>query len=162
MARRELEVDEDPRYSRREAVAERIGWIVILAVVVAGALGLFANGPVSHRTARNGEVEVHHQRFARNQGRTTVEVRVDAAAIEGGEVVVAVPQRFLEAYEVEEIFPEPASVRVDVGDVELVFEVGDGTELRAALHLRPERVGRQRGAVTVGDVAVAFRQFVHP
>lgn len=162
MAPRELEVDEDPRFSRREAVAERVGWIVILAVVVAGALGLFANGPLSHRTAARGAIEVHHQRFARNQGRTTIEVEVGPTAAEEGEVVVAVPQSFLDAYEVEEVFPEPASVRSALDTVELVFEVGAGAELRAVLHLRPERTGRQRGAITVGDDTVELRQFVHP
>ncbi|MBW3650671.1 MAG: hypothetical protein KY458_08910 [Actinobacteria bacterium] len=160
----ELELEESPRFAQREALAERLGWLVMAAVVVAAALGLFANGPLSHRTVASDEVSLRYQRFGRSQGRTTLEVEAPAGAAIDGKIEVWVAQQFLESYEVEEVRPEPEATSTSNGGVVFSFALdGDDTALKATLTLRPEQTGRHRGAVAVASGRPAtFTQFVYP
>lgn len=107
---------------------------------------------------------MQYQRFGRNQGRTTLRVEADRAAVTDGNVEIWVAQGFLEAYDVEDVTPEPESTSTRAGGVVLASPVeGSDTSLKATLSLRPQRTGRHRGAVAVDDGRPAvFTQFVYP
>lgn len=159
-----LDIHDNERFAKRESFAERVGWLVMAVVVVAALLGLFANGPLSHRTVESDGVTVGYQRFARNQGHTTLEVEAQATAASQGNVEVWVSQRFLESYHLEEVRPDPESTTTRSGGLVFAFPVeGTDTPVKATFSLRPEHAGRHHGEVAVGDGRPAtFTQLVYP
>ena len=159
---RDLELDDRGRFGEREATAERVGWLVMVLVLVAAALGLFGNGPISHRRSSSDDLTVRYQRFARSQGNTSVEVEARAAG-SAGTVDVWMAEDFLDAYDVETVQPPPRSTSTRAGGVVFSFATEGGAAVKVTFTLQPEDVGRQHGAVAVGDGRPAtFTQFVYP
>jgi hypothetical protein len=120
---RALELEDSERFAKGEATAERVGWLVMALVVLAAGLGLFANGPLSHRTIESDSATVSYQRLGRNQGRTSLEVAAQPSGVTEGKVVISVSQDFLESYEVENVSPEPESTSTRAGAVAFSFAV---------------------------------------
>ncbi|HEX2043945.1 MAG TPA: hypothetical protein VHF24_15045 [Acidimicrobiales bacterium] len=86
-------------------------------VVVTAVLGFFGNRPLSHRRLRSDNATVRYQRFGRVDGRTSVRVEATPTAVTGGNVEIWVAQDFLEAYDVEDVTPEPSSTSTRAGGV---------------------------------------------
>lgn len=161
---RELQVSDSERFSRGEAIGERIGWLLMAVAVAAAVLGLFANGPLSHRRVESDDLSVQYQRFARNQGFTSLEVEAQPTAASEGKVEVWVDQEFLESYDLEQVRPEPESTSTRAGGVVFAFAVdGNDTPVKAKFNLQPQHSGPHRAAVAVGGGRPArFTQFVYP
>lgn len=161
---RDLDIEDDEQFARREALAERVGWVLVALALLAALLGLFANGPLSHRSVESDNVLVRYQRFGRNQGNTSLEVEARATAATDGKVEVWVSQTFLESYDLEDVSPEPESTTTRSGGLVFAFPVeGTDTPVRVTFSLRPEHSGRHHGAVAVADGRPAtFSQFVYP
>jgi hypothetical protein len=159
-----LELDESQRFAEREATAERVGRLLMAAIMITAVLGLFANGPLSHRDAESDNVKLRYQRFGRNQGRTSLEVEAQPTAATEGTVQVWVAQDFLDSYDVEDVQPEPETTTTRSGGIVFSFPVeGTDTAVKATVSLRPRQTGRHRGALAVGDGRpVVFTQFVYP
>jgi len=67
-----LEIVQDMTFQRRAWVVQRIAWVVMLLIVVAAVLGLFATGPLSGTTAKtdDGVLTIEYGRFARHDAQT--------------------------------------------------------------------------------------------
>lgn len=161
---RDLDIEDSERFAQKEAFAERVGWVAMALVVAAALAGLFANGPMSHRSTESDNVSVRYQRFARNQGQTALDVEAQPAAATEGKVEIWVDQDFLESYDLESVVPDPKSITTRSGGLVFAFPVeGTDTAVKATFTLQPEHSGRHHGAVAVGDGRPArFNQFVYP
>lgn len=159
-----LLLDEDPRFEKREWRFERVGWLALAVIAAAALAGFFGNGPLSHASVSGPNLEVGYQRYARNQGATSLEVAVAPAAFAGGEAEVWLSGAVMRSYEVDRVRPQPATTRNRDGGVAYVFETTDEeSALEATFTLRPDDIGRQRGAVAAGrGRPVEFAQFVYP
>jgi len=67
---------QEPGRRRRAHAAQLAGWAVVAALLVAGLAGLAGPGPLSTATASAPLVVVSYERFARQQGVTTLDVTV--------------------------------------------------------------------------------------
>jgi hypothetical protein len=162
----DLEIDEDPAFERRSQRAERIGTWLMVAVLVAAALGLLGSGPLSHATARAGDTTLHYQRFSRYESSEALVLHLPRPVPPAREVRVWVDRAYLEGSRLETVLPPP--VRVEAAADRLVFVLAvaePGGPLTVRFNLQPERVGVVHGRIGVEGPtgpALAFRQLVFP
>jgi hypothetical protein len=163
---RDLEIDQDLAFESRSLWVERIGLVVLVALVIAAGLGLLGSGPLSHATARADGLTVDYQRFSRYQTSETLTLRLDAKATGAPEVRVWLDRPYIDGSRLESVVPPPVRAEGAPDRLILVFAVADpGQPLTVSLTLQPERIGSVRAAAGLeGPTAtgVAFRQLVFP
>jgi hypothetical protein len=168
----DLDVAQDPAFTRREWMVQRVAWAASLLVLLAALCGLLGDGPASRASVSAGELRVEYERFTRRLATADLVVRVgdtSADAERRGH-----PERrgvwldadYVEAVEVQRVTPTPGQV-VSSGDrVVYLFVVETGPEAKApsvAFALRPRRAGMQHARVGLVDgPAVTLRQVVYP
>jgi hypothetical protein len=147
-----LEIKHDLEFQRAEWRFQLIGWWGLGAFVLAAALGVFGKGPLSH--ARAGEpgsaLWIEYDRFVRVGMSSRIVVR--AAAPPAGLQLHLNPE-FLEAYRLEQVTPEPASIDTRAAGIDLRFaSTGSGTgTFTIFIDVEPLGAGRQTTTVTSGD-----------
>lgn len=154
-------------YKRREWRVQRVGWVLMLAVTLAAAAGLFGVGPISDATAgaEGSALHVRYDRFTRMKAPTALEVFVTAGPADEGEAAVWFDRDFLSRLRVQAIVPEPQDVSVSPDRVTYTFLVDADTAgvLQVTFHVKPEHFGRHGGRMGVpGGPEVELSQFVYP
>lgn len=159
-------VEPDDAFSRRQAVAQRVGQLLLVVVVLAALVGVFGDGPVStaQRTTASGALTAEYQRFARHQGQSSLHVHVAPAAVEQGTATVVLAEDYVTANEVEQVSPQPDAVTAVPGGLAYVFDVdGRSTSLDVRFDVRPDDVGLLRFGVGVdGDEPLQLWQLIYP
>jgi uncharacterized membrane protein YtjA (UPF0391 family) len=159
-----LEISEDMNFQRKEWTAERWGWVFMLIVIIAALLGLFGQGPLSSASAESGVMQVRYNRFERLLAPTQLTVRLDQDSAENGEIRLQVDQSLMQAYTVENIFPDPESVEVSPNQYIYVFKTAQGGRPPDILfNLQPNRLGPASGQIGLENgQAVRLSQFIYP
>ena len=162
-----LQVDQDLAYQRRQWVAERVGWALMLLIVLAALAGLLGPGPLNDAEAgQPGDpLYVQYHRFPRHASPgQLMKLHLGPQATAGGDVRVWVGREYLDGFRVEKVVPEPE--RVEAGPDRLVYvfrlhEPGKGVVVRFLME--PDAFGRQHARVgLVGGPELSFGQFVYP
>jgi hypothetical protein len=161
-----LELHEDMRFQKREWIAERIGWCIVIALLTAMGLGLFGgNGPVVDAQAGDvgGAFWIRYERFARWQTSTTLEVRVRLDGTPGRKRLV-ISNRYLQDMLIRGMTPGPESVEEIADDTVFVFShSGQSALLVVRFDFEPDRPGLKKARFAIeGGPEVRFRQFVYP
>jgi hypothetical protein len=154
-----LAVDRPEVFLRRERAAQKLGVVLLALFVLAGAAGLFGNGPLSHAMVTSGAVSVTFERFTRQTLRTALEVAADAP-MTGAPIEIRVGREFLSAIDVLETRPFDALKRLDADAA--IFEVpSSGGKAFLQLQYEPTRAGLLQTDVSVGAQSTAHvRQIV--
>jgi hypothetical protein len=159
-----LQIDQDLRFQRREWIFERTGWVLLAAGIAASACGLFGSGPLANASAvepRSG-LRIEYPRFLRRQSpeRMTIHLPLDG---EAREARLWIDSRLLEAFELQQITPEPERVEAGPDGSTLVFTAAAGGETVITLDVEYEAWGRLRGHIgrSSGE-ALELRQLVYP
>ena len=162
-----LQISEDMRFQRRSWVAERIAWMVMVAVLIAALLGLFSTGLLSSAEARDeaGLVRVEYQRFLRHLAPTTIRVRIAPDAGASDTVSLRVGRSFARAMQIEQIRPEPQQALTDKDGLILVFRMGEaGGPGLIHFSIKPNEPARiVRGEIgLLGRQPARLTQFIYP
>lgn len=153
-------------WQRRTWAIQRIGWGAMGVLVLTALTGVFGNGPVSWRQARDpgGLVRIEYERFQRQFSEFTLQVDIEPEATTGDAVTLRVSGGFLDAVEVKGIVPEPREARSLGADVEYVIPVAQPRQaatIRFALNMR--EVGSHTAEIGLsGREPARFTQFVYP
>lgn len=158
----DLHLHEDLAHERLEWKLQRIGWVVILLLLIAALLGLFAHGPLSDTMTVAGDVRVAHHRWERYEAPTRYDITVAPSQVGDGRLRVRLGAGFVERVDVERIEPEPLATRADGDALVHVFAVEPGRQTRLRIHFRPRRFGTLPVRMRVQGQPVAFTQFVYP
>lgn len=163
---RTVELDEELRFQRRDWIGQRVGWIVMAAIIATALTGVLGRGgPLSHATTgAAGVLEVEYPRFARHGGSDQLRVRAGERVLGRTELHLAVSSEYLRGFEVRRITPEPERV---IGHAEaLVFvfpRAPAARELEVSFELQPGPTGRHAGALRAGsEHAVRLNTFTWP
>jgi len=89
-------------------IVQRIGWVLVLLLLVLAALGLFGTGLLSHKQLQSGGNAIAYERFARYEANTALRF---TAMHHNGEVMVQLPQQYLQHFTIESVIPEPQQVQ---------------------------------------------------
>ncbi|MNO45597.1 hypothetical protein D3C76_358660 [compost metagenome] len=160
---RQQPVEEDMPMQQRVWRFERVGWYVLLLIVLLALAGLFGNGPLSdaQMTSADGRVQVEYQRLSRSG--TTDNLRITVRGSPGQPVKVLLGGTLLTEASIETMQPEP-QVSLSQGKA-LLLQLGTSEDGIATLYLtlRSEHVGTLDGVVRVGaGSAVHFSTFLFP
>jgi hypothetical protein len=160
-----LQLAEHAKSQHREGKADRIGWILMLLIVMAALLGFFGNGPigVANTVDEEGNLVVEYNRFGRYGADLTLRVQVRKAAASQGEFQVWVSNEYLDGVKIDDISPAPDAAEALDGGILYRFLIEEG-DLNASLDLTGDSIGSLRGSVGLGGptTAVHFTQFLYP
>ena len=87
----DIDIGQDLEFQRRMWVAQRIGWLTMLVVVIVGLVGFVGHGPLtggSTGSAANG-LEIDYARFARHRSDTRLVFTIHPRMIENGQVMLS-------------------------------------------------------------------------
>lgn len=163
---RDLESPQALRTQRIEWIAERLGWLLIAAVVLAGLLGLLGRGPLSHtrRTSSDGAIVVEYHALERYHAPTQLLVRLRDEARASPQVRLAVSRRFADATTEESIVPRPILVESRGDELIYTLRISDIDEQGAILiRYEHDTFGSLPYHVRIdGQSEVPVSQFVFP
>jgi hypothetical protein len=161
-----LSLDEDLPFQRKQWRAERIGWLVLgalIAYALAGGLG--GGGPLSTAEAvsTDGAVRVHYEKFARQLTPISIEITATQAP-DGRDVQLHLSGNYLRSMAVRSVAPEPRASRATDSGYLFTFERLPGVvEAKIELQVEPQKIGTIEGWLVVNNgERLAIKQFVFP
>ena len=147
-----------------EANVRRIGFFLLLFIVLAALSGLFSRGHFSHAERSNADntLRVGYERFNRQQSDVDMEISTTAAS--GETLTVTLGGDFMRAFKIDTLQPQPD--RAWSQGENLVLEYKPHSLPSSAtlwLGLLPQRPGSSTSTVTVNNgPALSFWQFTWP
>jgi hypothetical protein len=161
-----LEIGQELDFQRQEWRVQRIGWVVMALIVLAGLLGLTGNGVLARATVSDPAelLRLEYARLDRVQTPTTLTVLIAGDAVVAEQVEVWVDREYLRGILIETIVPEPQEVRSAADGLLYVFAVDEPEEpLTVSFDVRHTGFGAKSGRVALVDgPALDFGQFVYP
>ncbi|MEO1968396.1 MAG: hypothetical protein ABGW87_06750 [Sphingomonadaceae bacterium] len=104
-----VDVSVDPVQQEYMWVASRVGWIIMLLIVVAAFLGFTGSGGVfAHQSVGIGQAHADIPRVSRWAATDYLTVRFESRLSKT--ITVLIPQRFLTTFTIEAVSPQPSSV----------------------------------------------------
>lgn len=157
----------DIDFQRKEWTVQRIGWAVMLLIVVLAVLGLLgSSGPLARaeRETADGSLEVSYLRLDHHHGEGDLTVEVAPEFVENGEIRVWIDRDFASRLAINRVVPEPESVEIEPERVVYIFAVGDqSSPLTVAFAYEHDGFWLEKGRLgLVNGEAVELTQFVFP
>ncbi len=160
-----LEDSQVLRYQRREWIAEWIGWLLLIGILLAALLGLLGPGPLSdvQIMTTDGRLEVKYDRFVHAESPGELRVRIQLAT-GGSKVVVQLDRSFTELAVLEDVSPQPERVELAHGGLKYHFAVSPQTpEASIVFRYRFNSFGRLKHTVSLSnETAVEVGQLIFP
>jgi hypothetical protein len=161
-----LDIGQDLDFQRKEWRVQRIGWVVMALIALAGLVGLTGNGVLARATAGDlaGPLRLEYSRFDRMQSPSTLEVQIAGDAVNGEQIELWVARDYIQGVLIEKIVPEPQEVRGAADGLRYVFAVDEpGQPVTVSFDLRHTSFGAKSGRVALADgPALEFGQLVYP
>ena len=152
-----LELEDEIKLHQTGWNIQRVGWAVILLLLVASALGLFGSGLLSSKALSDNGNTVTFEKIARFE--SPMHLRVYAKS-NNGHIVVSIPQSYLKEIELDKIVPEPVSQRLENELAIFTFEATDLSLID--FFLIPEKAGQVKAVIRVNDSDFSISHFIYP
>lgn len=153
----------DAEYQERQWRYQRIGWVVIAALLVAALAGLFGRGPLSRGHTESRSLRLEYPRITRMEAPATFEFELmDSGS--GRDLALWLDQSFLEAFEITRTVP---AARLEIaGPLGATFRFPPGAA-PGARRITVLAESRKAGSIAAraaagGAPPVTFRAFVLP
>jgi hypothetical protein len=163
MAEESLQAEQNLAHQQREWLVERVGWIVMLLLILAAAAGLFGNGVLSRASVSDGkQMTIEYERFAHYLTPTSFKVHMRTTS-KDKDIQLRINSDFLHGVKLEKVVPEP--IRVETGDKWLSyhFPVNTAGEVTIKFDVTPETVGKLSAVITAASEAqLSFNQLIYP
>lgn len=155
-----LDLHPDRKLEERWWQIERVGWLVMLAIVIAALLGLTGRGgPLATAEASAGSATIVYPRVSRWQTASDLSVEFPAGKAGKGEVLIPAP--FASQFAVESVAPEPSSVTATPEGMLYEFDLEGGAQpTRARFSLRASKPTLWTTARTDHPAAPAAMSFI--
>lgn len=159
----QLQVDQDLKFEKAEWKAERVGWIVMAILLLAGLAGLLGPGPLSARVAGDpaSRLWIEYNKFERRESPCKVILHVTPGSTTSR---IRFSQDFVRNVQIEHVDPEPERTEAAIDGYSFPFAFRDTrTESVVTVYYRPDKIGTLDTEVTVENgPSVRFSQIVYP
>ncbi|MDQ2656315.1 MAG: hypothetical protein M3Y60_02760 [Bacteroidota bacterium] len=154
-----LEIDEDIDLHETGWIIQRIGWGLMLLVLILATLGLFGNGLLSEIKLVAGNTTVLYHKFLRSEADTEMEVVTHDV---GGKVRIVLSPDFIDLYKFDRITPEPSSQKVENGYTILEFPAKGQARLVFFFSIREGMRGRIHNTISVNNTDFELNHYIYP
>jgi hypothetical protein len=143
-------------------IGQRLGWMLLLFVILAAVAGGFGDGPLSHASfSAPGGLRVDYERIVRQRAPTQIRILVPSAEMASGAVAVDVSS--LPASERLVPFPAPLHERATAGGTRFEIATRGQGPFEISLRNVPRSPGRREIRLGIGLAEpIAIRQLVLP
>lgn len=152
-----IELDEKIDYHIKGWKIQRVSWVIIIALMLAAALGVFGEGAVSKRSVDLGNAQVRYDRFFRYEAEMMLQFMISESADSS---LISFSQDYIKNFRIEQIVPEPKENYIQSGKVYYVFS--GRAPMNIAFYMVPEKPGSLHGEVAVNDARFDLSQFIYP
>ena len=160
---REHPIQEDMAYQLKVWRFERVGWYVLVLVMLMGLLGVFSRGLVSSRDVLSGDgkLRVEYEMFHRNGSTNSMKISVSATPNSAVELDLA--GQFLDGFSIETLQPAPLHSRSFSQGIKLWVSTDLDGQATLYITLRGDGLGFFRSHITSpGTKGVRLDQFIFP
>jgi hypothetical protein len=160
---RSYPIREDMAYQLKVWRFERVGWYVLVLVVVLGLVGVFSRGLISSRdvSSDDGKIRVEYEMFHRNGSTNPMKISVHATP--DSTVELALAGQLLEGFSIETLQPEPLRSRSSSQGIKLWLQTDLDGQATLYLTLRGDGLGFFRSQIaSPGTHGVKLEQFIFP
>jgi hypothetical protein len=154
----DLEIEEHLELHERGWRTQRVGWFIILALVVLAGLGIFGQGIASKRTVTREGTKVEYERFFRHEA--PMKLRVELSNTAGNQPVISFPGQYLKYFKIESIVPESKEVKIEGGQVHYLFDATP--PLQVVFYLIPQQIGNIEGTLQTNNHSIPLTHFIYP
>lgn len=153
-----MEIDESLELHIKAWKLQPFAWTLIGLFVLAGLMGFFGTGPVSHAIQKQGGTTIDYERFYR----TAMEMKLTITDDGGSpETVVKFPISYISSFTVVSVIPEPVETSVSEGEISYVFKT-EGHSHRIVFYLEPQETGKVSGDLSVNENKLHLSQIIYP
>jgi hypothetical protein len=153
----DLEINEHVDSHKQGFKIQKVGIILILAMVLLAALGLFGDGVLSKASSSSPSAKIDYQKFYRFEAR--MELKIELLQFENSNVV-SFTKDYLKEFEIESINPTPESTNFKGNTSQFVFN-GPGNGI-ITFFLIPKKVGSIEGELLVNTDRFRINHFIYP
>ena len=148
-------------FQRREWAVQRLGWTLMGLIILAGALGLFGDGPLAQRTRSNVSLQFDFDWLARRDAQTTWKLWPRTQPVDGL-YRVGLDANWAQHFRIHSVQPQLKTARLVDGFWVYEFEAR-GNSAPIVFNVEPTRLGTLAGSVRLdGGPALAVTQFIYP
>lgn len=144
----ELAIGFDPGFESKWGIAERISWVVMVALVAAGLCGFFGRGPWSKRTVNDPDagITVEYEKMMRYKTPAMLVVRFHPDAAQEQHLVLHIGKNLVQRLGEQRVIPQPAGSTPEKDGISCVFPMSaaGGRISQVSFALQPDFVGRTR------------------
>ncbi|AVE03650.1 hypothetical protein FEM54_20975 [Pseudomonas edaphica] len=163
MKSRNRPLREDMAYQLKVWRFERVGWYVLVLILVMALGGVFSRGLLSSRDVRSddGKVRVEYEMFHRNG--STNSMKITLIERPNSPVELELAGQLLEGFSIETLQPEPLRSRSSSQGMKLWMQTDADGQATLYITLRGDAVGLFRSQITSsGTRSVRLVQFIFP
>jgi hypothetical protein len=166
-ARGKLQVDEDELFQHRTWIVQRVGWTLLLAVLIASALGGLGPGLLGRSTAGSPETGlwIEYERIGRRDSPTSIALHIERRLVAGDRLHLVLGGDYLRGAELESLLPRPSGGGAAPQGGVLAFDLHGGGEgmLRFALQVKFTEAGVFRGEIgLLGGPTLKVSHWIYP
>ena len=162
---KDLEIQQDLPYQYRHWRRERVGWVGIACILVAGLLGLFGHHPFSRAIAHSDsrDLIITYDRYGRVESNAEIAVTLTPEKKPGeGTIRIWFNAPYLDAVRVLSVSPLPLRGEAREGGRDVVIQT-DGRPLTVLFSIQFHEFGMIQGQVKVDDgEPMAITHYVWP
>lgn len=153
-------IKESYRLLTFEYAFRQVGFIVLLAIIVAAIAGLFSSGVVSdvEKTNDAKTLALSYERFGRRQTESRMAVTSE------GKYTLSLTSESSDAYEPGSVWPQPDSMYSRGNTLFLVYDRLQQTDkFTVLLFITPSKAGKWTNSIRVNNEPdIRFWQFIYP
>lgn len=155
-------IKESYRLLTFEYAFRQVGFIVLLAIIVAAIAGLFSSGVVSDAEKTNDAKSLSYERFGRRQ--TESRMALTFPVTSEGKYTFSLTSESSDAYEPGSVWPQPDSMYSRGNTLFLVYDRLQQTDkFTVLLFITPSKAGKWTNIIRVNNEPdIRFWQFIYP
>lgn len=153
-----MEIEDEIDLHKTGWILQRIGWFMVLVILITALLGLFGTGWLSHESVTGNGYTLSYEKYGRYETPATLVLNI--ASTTDKEIVVSIPSAYIEQQEISNIVPEPKAQKTAKGLTTFHFDAGDQSKI--VFYVEPDAIGSISGSFTVNGTALRVSHFIYP